>query len=159
MGINFFGGDKKIYLVFPVAGLHSSPRIRKGSTGNSRFCQPGLGVITVVSSDASHPDVRGVTPSNKKTPPQKTESRLMLSGGFRFLGNTLVRERLVKTQPLTHHVQRHHPRRPSHQRSESQPPPLEQQRNVVLALHGLPDPFHKRAHPSLLRHQVSHDRP
>jgi hypothetical protein len=46
--------------------LHARRRIRKGSAEGSRFCQPGLGVITVVSSDASHPDVRGVKPSNKK---------------------------------------------------------------------------------------------
>jgi hypothetical protein len=46
--------------------LQSSHCIRKGSAGNSRFCQPGLGVITVVSSDASHPDVRAVKRSNKK---------------------------------------------------------------------------------------------
>jgi hypothetical protein len=84
-------------------------------------------VITVVSSGTRHPDVRGVKPSNKKTPPKNTESRLMLSGGFRFFGKPLVRERLIKTQPLTHHasIQPHHPRFPAHQPGESEPSPLE----------------------------------
>src|SRR5512140_594411 len=95
--------------------LHAAPCIRKGLAESSRFCQPGLGVITVVSSDASHPDVRGVKPSNKKLLQKAKKPPDALRRLFVFR-KTLVRERLIKTQPLTHHVQPHHPRRPSHQR-------------------------------------------
>jgi succinyl-CoA synthetase alpha subunit len=66
------------------ADSHSRRRIRKGSSGNRRFCQPGLGVITVVSSGASHPDVRPVKRPNKKLLLKKRKSRLMPSGGFSF---------------------------------------------------------------------------
>jgi len=97
----------------------------------------------VVSCDASHPDVRGVKPSNKNSSEKAKKPPDALRRLFVFR-KTLMRERLTNHQPLTHHV--YQPSSPSPLFASAKRTPTTTCGITTgrgSCIHGLPTPFTK----------------